>query len=209
MHRIRISVSAIIDEGPNDLDEMEIEGLRAEVREAIDDLPDLQFFENLDLTCNKAIFFEILSSSVKNVTLGHQAWIFKTKNKLKTSLTNSIKNLKQNFINNKIEILALERRLSAISESELRSELLKIKNFERLNNEKITPYFLKIAKSSKPDDSLECLKNNQSQDFLNEDERSNHITEYYEDIYKKPPNDPVTTREDIDNFLEETVNHHL
>ena len=25
--------------------------------------------------------------------------------------------------------------------------------------------------------------------------------------YKKPPNDPVTTREDIDNFLEETVNH--
>ena len=141
------------------------------------------------------------------MTLGHQAWIFKTKNKLKTSLTNSIKNLKQNFINNKIEILALERRLSAITESELRSELLKIKNFERLNNEKITPYFLKIAKSSKPDDSLECLKNNQNQDFLSEDERSNHITEYYEDIYKKPPNDPVTTREDIVNFLEETVNH--
>ena len=91
LQRIRVAVSALIDDGHNALGELEIEGLRAEVREAIDNLPGLPFFENLDLTCNKATFFEVLSSSVKNITLGHQAWIFKTRNKLKTSMTNSIK----------------------------------------------------------------------------------------------------------------------
>ena len=85
LQRIRVAVSALIDDGHNALGELEIEGLRAEVREAIDNLPGLTFFENLDLTCNKATFFEVLSSSVKNITLGHQAWIFKTRNKLKTS----------------------------------------------------------------------------------------------------------------------------
>ena len=207
LQRIRVAVSALIDDGHNALGELEIEGLRAEVREAIDNLPGLPFFENLDLTCNKATFFEVLSSSVKNITLGHQAWIFKTRNKLKTSMTNNIKNLKQDFNTNRVEILALERRLSAVIESELRYELSKIKNFERLNNEKITPYFLKIAKSSKPDDSLEGLKNNQSQEFLNDADRSEHITEYYEEIYKKPPNDPIILPGNINNFLEETGNH--
>ena len=65
LQRIRVAVSALIDDGHNALGELEIEGLRAEVREAIDNLPGLPFFENLDLTCNKATFFEVLSSSRK------------------------------------------------------------------------------------------------------------------------------------------------
>ena len=142
------------------------------------------------------------------MTLGHQAWFFKTLNKLKTSLTSSIKILKQNFNANNLEILTLERRLSAITESELRSELLKLKNFERLNNEKITPHFLKIAKSSKPDDSLDSLCDDGGQHFTNDSDRSEHITSYYENIYKKDPNEIAATPEDIIIFLEDTANHN-
>ena len=63
------------------------------------------------------------------------------RNKLKVTLSTQIKALKENFNNNVHDILILERRLSSIIETELRTELNKIKNFERLNNEKITPYF--------------------------------------------------------------------
>ena len=183
---------------------MEIEGVRAEIRLAYEDLPDLNFFENLELQCNKATFFETLSSNVKNITLGHQAWVFKSKNKTKVSLAGRIKTLKQNFRDNTHEILALERRLSALIESELCSELIKIKNFERLNNEKITPYFLKIAKSSQPDESLDDLKDENGQDFKLSENRHDHITNYYENIYKKTPDSVDANSHHIDNFLGET-----
>ena len=93
-----------------------------------------------------------------------------------------------------MEILALERRLSLITDAELRSELLKIKNFERLNNEKITPSFLKIAKSSQLEDNLDILRNEQNQTFTSKEDQNEHITGYYETIYKKPLNDPNVTQ---------------
>ena len=138
---------------------MEIGGVRAEIREAFEDLPELDFFENLNLGCERSTFFEVLAANVKNVTLGQQSWVFKMKNKCKSALTTNIKQLKASFNNNTHEILVLERRLSALNESELSSELCKLKNFERLNNEKITLYFLKRARSSKIDVSLDDLKN--------------------------------------------------
>ena len=85
------------------------------------------------------------------------------RNKLKVTLSTQIKALKEHFNNNVHDILILERRLSNIIETELRTELNKIKNFERLNNEKITPYFLKIAKSSKQDACLCDIKDNNGQ----------------------------------------------
>ena len=167
----------------------------------IDDLPDIQYFEALELNCSDDIFFEVLASCVKNVTLGQQAWSYKMRNKLKVTLSTQIKALKDNFNNNVHDILILERRLSSIIETELRTELNKIKNFERLNNEKITPYFLKIAKSSKQDACLSDIKDNNGQHFGSDEERSKHITSYYEEIYKKLAADPVSTRADIVNFF--------
>jgi hypothetical protein len=61
-----------------------------------------------------------------------------SKTKLKTS--------KKNFDANSGEILRAERDLNAIVESDAREEISKMKNFEHLNNKKITPYFLALAK---------------------------------------------------------------
>ena len=55
-HRIRSASSTNAMGEGNELGEMEIEGLRAEVRESFEDLPQLAFFENLELTCDKATF---------------------------------------------------------------------------------------------------------------------------------------------------------
>ena len=188
----------------NNLRDMEIAGIRAEIREAFDDLPELQFFENLEISCPRSTFLKVLASNVKNITLGHQSWVFKMKNKSKSAMTTHIKVLKDNFNNNSHEILALERRLSALIESELRTELCKIKNFERLNNEKITLDFLKMARSSRQDECLEDLKNDAGDFFESEELTNEHIINYYESIYKKPVHAP---RNDdiggIANFLEE------
>ena len=134
-------LNILIDDsiGANDninLLDMEIEAIRSEIWEEFDLMPALQFFENLNLDCNRSTFFEVLTSYVKNITLGYQSWVFKMKNKTKTILANRIKTLKTDFRNNTHTILALECRLSSLVKSELRAELVKIKNFERINNEK-------------------------------------------------------------------------
>ena len=214
LHRLRTLLGDNIGPDINNLLEMEIGGVRAEIREAFEDLPDLDFFENLNLGCERSTFFEVLAANVKNVTLGQQSWVFKMKNKCKSALTTNIKQLKASFNNNTHEILVLERRLSALNESELRSELCKLKNFERLNNEKITPYFLKMARSSKIDVSLDDLKNEQGTNFDSEENMHEHVTSYYENIYKKPNvpqhligGDNAPHDDQIENFLGDISEH--
>ena len=207
LQNLRTLIGENINPDVNNLRDMEIEGVRSEIREAFDDLPDITFFENLNLECNRSTFFEVLASNVKNVTLGHQSWIFKIKNKQKSELTTRIKALKENFNHNTVEILHFERRLSAMLESELRTELCKMKNFERLNNEKITPYFLKMARSSKRDECLEDLRDDGGVPFVSEEARSEYITSYFENIYKKPVPvggeavNPAIINGEIQNFL--------
>jgi hypothetical protein len=55
-------------------------------------------------------------------------------------LTWELKELKLNFIENQATIFKKEKELSILIESELKSELALIKGFERMNDEKITPF---------------------------------------------------------------------
>ena len=89
-----------------------------------------------------------------------------------------------------------------------------LRNFERLNNEKITPYFLKMARSSKIDVSLDDLKNEQGNNFESEDNMHEHVTSYYENIYKKPnvlqhliEGDNAPHDDQIENFLGDISEH--
>ena len=65
LHNLQITICDNIDPDVNNLRDMEIAGIRAEIREAFDDLPELQFFENLDISCPRSTFFEVLASNVK------------------------------------------------------------------------------------------------------------------------------------------------
>ncbi len=113
------------------------------------ELPTLQFFENLDLTAQPDIFFETLAITLKNEALSFQSHFYNSKNATKKSLRDQIKNLKSNYAQNRDIIFDLEMQLSTIVELELKYELSTVKNFERLNDEKITPFFLKLAKNQK------------------------------------------------------------
>ena len=66
--------------------------------------------------------------------------------KKKNTLITELKNLKLEYSRNNLIILEKERGLSDLLEFELKEELSHIKAFERLNDEKITPHFLNMAK---------------------------------------------------------------
>jgi predicted RNase H-like nuclease (RuvC/YqgF family) len=84
--------------------------------------------------------------TTKNIFLSFQYNYYKIKNITKRQLTNIIKNLKERYIENQNEISELEGRLSKIMENDLKTELKNVRNFEKLNDKKITPYFMALAK---------------------------------------------------------------
>ncbi len=66
----------------------------------------------------------------------------------------SLKKLKTNYIANESKIIPLEKKLDEIVDNKLRNQLEATSNFEILQNEKITPFFLNLAKGSKAEASL-------------------------------------------------------
>jgi hypothetical protein len=60
-----------------------------------------------------------------------------------------------------MEIFRLEKELTDFVDNELKLEVENMQIFDRLNGEKISPYFLGLAKASQAPESLECIKKRQ------------------------------------------------
>jgi exonuclease III len=141
-----LEYTAILTDNFNEATRIEINNLVADSYDIAETLPELNYFEQLPVSCNPDTFFEGLIFAVKNEVLSKQAAIYKTKNFRKKVLRERIEQLKKNNLDNLDEIFRQERLLDQLIEEELRVELSKYKNFERLNQEKITPHFLNMAK---------------------------------------------------------------
>ncbi len=179
----------------------------AETRNAIinnmDLLPNLEVLQNMEINCDRATFLEILIMAVKNSSLAHQHNFFKIRNAKRISLENKIRNLKKNFDANSGEVLRAERSLNAIVESDAREEILKMKNFEHLNNEKITPYFLALAKKPQNSETLTEIVKDDGSLFDTSRERDTYIRDYFAGTYKRLPENIVNRS--IQDFLGEVA----
>ena len=82
-------------EGFTNAVDLTINGKRAEIRLIFDDLPDLAYFENLNINYEPEIFFQTLVSSIKNNVLSHQATIFKLRFEKRNRLALLISDLKK------------------------------------------------------------------------------------------------------------------
>jgi hypothetical protein len=109
--------------------------------------------------------------AVKNSSLSHQHSFFKIRNARKKFLEKHLNNLKHNFNANSGEILRCERDLNRAVEDEAREEILKMLDFEQLNNEKITPYFLSLAKRPHCADNLGDIVKDDGSPFESKHER--------------------------------------
>ncbi len=164
-----------------------LERLTEEITTGLQALPGLDFFKELPLECSDVVFFETLAMILKNATLSFQSSFYKTKNCQKNRIRNELKNLKEEYVVNSNSIFEKEMLLSDINELELKEELSLIKNFERLNDEKITPYFLRLAKTSSETETLEVICKDDGDVFDTAQDRHSYIHKYYRDLYNTPP----------------------
>jgi hypothetical protein len=179
----------------------QISGLLMEIEEIFETLPDHEFFEGLEKNCEKDHFFEVLVMNLKNNALAQQKKIYDAKNRSKMILSNKLRELKKDFIRNKYEILELEQKMVALNEKEIREELENMYIFDRLTNEKMTPYFLNLAKKGQKTDSTLTIRSDNGEEFT--DPKSNHtyISDTYKKLYKKPDSHKDVTLGDIEDFL--------
>jgi hypothetical protein len=153
------------------------------------------------------VFFEGLVLSVKNEVLSKQATLFKIKKHRKRVLTDRIWSLRENMVDNHVEIFRLEQLLNDIVESELRLELKNFSKFERLNNEKITPYFMKLAQADNSNNTgLDAICDDTGTQFGNPAELGTYITDFYEKLYSKPIG-PEQNGDSVTNFLSDVLDY--
>jgi hypothetical protein len=109
------------------------------------------------------------------------------------------------FCANGGEILRTERELNNIVEQDLREEILKMKLFESLNSEKITPYFLWLAKRPQNSECLSDINNIDGTPFESRDRRCDFIKNYYTETYKRVQCN--VNDQSINTFLGDAANH--
>ena len=198
--------SNYIGRNTTELEILSLEGKISNLSELVEDLPDTAFLESLALSSNPEFFFEALCCSMRTWALKQQSETFKYRMKKELNLKKELKRLKTDYTRNSNEISLLEAELTNILDFNMRSELSELKKFEQLNAEKITPYFINLAKSTKNEDSLEQITNDDGIAFENTDDRSEHIVKSFESLYK-PPNDNILPPDCIKNFLGPVCNN--
>jgi hypothetical protein len=103
------------------------------------------------------------------------------------------------------QIIELETSLNSLVDGELRHELNKYSGFEVLNSEKITPFFLSLAKGSQVEAKMDDIRNETGVEFNSMGERKHYIREFYANIYRKDPAEPENLEGCIERFLGQEI----
>ena len=172
------------------------------------DTLNLDLFELTPHTIEPDLFMETLLNCVRNDVISYQSFINKTKKTFMLEKLTLLRELKLNYEANYAAISELELVLDRIAESDLVSELEKYSLFDHINQEKITPYFLKLAKSNTSTAKMSAITDRQGLQFTSEPERKTFITNFYAEIYKLPPGEQAWEDGSIENFLGPEVCNH-
>jgi hypothetical protein len=120
-------------------------------------------------------------------------------------ITKKLMELKSDYIGNLVQIDNLQHRLDSIIDNTLRCNLEATSNFEILNNERITPHFLNLAKGSKAEASLADLRDDNGDPFPSDLLMKEYVHNYYQNLYRKPACEDNINRDSISNFLGEEI----
>ena len=201
INEIELSISV---DGETPLKIMDRERLIRELTLAKDILPTPEQLSTLILNCEDDIFFEILLSSIKGSLISFQSWLWKVSNSKKAALNSQINSLRDDFQINSARISELQAELNAMVDLEVREKIKSMKIFEGLHSEKPSPMFLCLAKS-RNNGKLSQLRRDNGEKFASSEECSEHIVSFYEQLYKKSPNEDLDYTNVIENFLGEEI----
>jgi hypothetical protein len=122
-------------------------------------------------------------------------------------LEKKLDRLKGDFNAHSGEILRTEKELNRIIETGLREEVEKMGKFERLNNEKITPYFMSLAKRPCTSGSIADITNEDGSPFASSQEQNSYIKNYYADAYKAVDHNNANIS--VESFLGEVAYNQM
>jgi hypothetical protein len=162
--------------------------------------PDPVGVDNPLVNCDD-LFMEGLMNNVRKSVVSHQNFVFKSAKKNRVELVKKLKNLYTDPVANIDEITELENSLNKLVDSELRHELGKYSGFEVLNSEKLTPFFLSLAKASQVEAKMEDIKNANGERFTCPEDSKQFIRDFYANIYRKDPDEPANLDGCIERFL--------
>ncbi len=180
------------------------EGIIANIREFLDDFP-FALLRDGPLNIGNDLFMEGLMKNVRNYVVSHQSFMLKTAKSKRKRLLERIRILQSDPVLNFDELNELELFLNNAVGSELRHDLERLSGFEAVNSEKITPYFLGLAKSSKSEAKMSDIKTVDGNPFNSCDEMKNYVRSYYATLYKKDANEPGNFDNCIENFLGQNI----
>jgi hypothetical protein len=156
----------------------------SEIRRLMREYP-IELLYNFDLSVGDDIFLEVLLNNFRNDVTSYQAFINKFKFDIKNQLTSKIRYACET--ENWTEADLLEDKLTKLNEQILRDRLTNSNLFDILNNEKMTPMFLKLAKISTNQGSLSEIKDDNGVAFSDSEKREKYIFETYQKQYGTPP----------------------
>jgi len=169
--------------------ELDRAGTIAGIKETVDELSIADLAERELLAEYEAdIFMETLINNLRNDVISFQIFI-----------------LKKNYGTNSESIFELETKLNSISHSEILNKIEGCRDFNIINGEKITPFFLSLATANKAEVGMSSIKNDDGSEFSNAQEMKNYVREYYAKLYTPPPSDEHYNENCIREFLGEEI----
>jgi exonuclease III len=176
------------------------ERIMREITLCKDDI-ELPHLQSLRLDPDPDIFLETLLGMIKNELISYQAYAGKIAYEHIENLRNDIATCRGDPDPDLDLIFEKERQLNILIDAQAQSELEKFKIFDILNEEKITPSFMKIFKKREDDASLSVIRNDNGDEFLNNVERVEYITRYYSNLFKLKDTHLPIAENCIENFL--------
>ncbi len=181
--------------------ELDRAGTIAGIKETVDELSIADLAERELLAEYEAdIFMETLINNLRNDVISFQIFIQRTVKNCKKELISKASELKKNYDNNSESIFELETKLHNISHSEILNKIEGCRDFNIINGEKITPFFLSLATANKAEVGMSSIKNDDGSEFSNVQEMKNYVRDYYAKLYTPPHLMSTTMRTVFGNF---------
>jgi hypothetical protein len=159
--------------------------------------------------CEDDKFFELLIDYTNRATFKLQDKSNRAEKIVRNRLLNQLKDLKKQdrYLGSMPTIVEIENKLNEMEERENAVKVVNYLKSEVLNGEKITPHFLRLAKTLN-NDSLEKIRKDDGSLFLNNKERETHIVNFYKNLYSLPNRMPADFTNCVSEFLGPEISRH-
>ncbi len=151
------------------------------------------------------LFMETLINNIRNECISYQTFLARTVKESTSMITMKLMDLKNDYVGNQVQIDTLQCKLDSIIDNTLRSKLEATSNFEILNNERITPHFLNLAKGSKAEACLSDLRDDNGDLFPSDNLIKEYVRNYYQKLYRRPVCEDTVNGDSIKNILGDEI----